>query len=208
MDRRSGHAQIRADRDWTQPLLPPQMHDLADWIRGVLFGLECGREERSCSACLAHLDVATRPPFRGPPRHPEVARGGGDRPLVVDDHFCASRSRWRGVKAALAWVAMRTSLVSSEGTRQLHSRPGGPHPSTEQSHLNQRPWAAQLARGLSLVARYEACAIAHCGPLRMLRGGPFRRGCVRTVGHAPCADERVARKHLLNGPVVWSHVLP
>ncbi|AGW40416.1 hypothetical protein O159_06970 [Leifsonia xyli subsp. cynodontis DSM 46306] len=27
---RGGHAELGADTDWSQPLLPPQMHDLAD----------------------------------------------------------------------------------------------------------------------------------------------------------------------------------
>jgi hypothetical protein len=61
----------------------------------------------------------------------------------------ATRNRWRGVKAALAWDT-RTSWSLQRLSKQLHCATGGPHPwvndSSESSHSpTQRRWAVQLA---------------------------------------------------------------
>ena len=114
---------------------------------GVRFATRCGREDRSVMPAwpIAAYRSAQRFAVGQEQLNCSAARDTG-HPWSMTRR--ATRNRWRGVKAALAWD-MRTSWSPQRLSKQLHCATGGPHPSvndsSESSHSpNQRPWAVHL----------------------------------------------------------------
>jgi hypothetical protein len=140
---RGRHAEPVGDLDGAEPLLPPQRNDLAHhWARRPVRLPVRGRGpvEHAARALFA---VAVGPLLRGAPR--DVVRSAaraGNRPWPTIRR--ASRSRARGVRAALAWVAWDTKASWWRGDSLDSStpHPGGLRLSTGQTmssqHLDQR----------------------------------------------------------------------
>lgn len=82
---RRGHPEPGADPDRPQPLLPSQMHNLANQLPRGLARTAMRPRGTILHTRFAHFDVPASPPLRGAPRHPEIGRGRSDRPAVIDD---------------------------------------------------------------------------------------------------------------------------
>ncbi|BAJ74405.1 membrane-bound serine protease [Microbacterium testaceum StLB037] len=82
---RRGHPEPGADPDRPQPLLPSQVHDLANQLPRGLARTAMRPRGTIVHTLFAHFDVPASPPLRGAPRHPEMGRRRSDRPAVIDD---------------------------------------------------------------------------------------------------------------------------
>ena len=204
--------------DRPEPLLPPQVHDLAHHRRRGAVRLVVRARGPVEHPGRTFSPVAVGPLLRGLPRHVEALGGAGRSPNPIDDQR-ASFSRARGVRAALAWVAwdMKASWVSE---RFLDS--STPHreafthlrPQTVSSQdLDQRAWASQLAlHGSRSRTTASASSRPSLGrapaarrPARPGRAAPGRRPRPARAGRgpAPGSPSRSLSSNI-NRSTVWS----
>jgi hypothetical protein len=179
VDRRWRHLEAGPDRDRGQPILPLQVHDLADPVRRRPVRHAVSAARTVTHRVGAHRGVPVGPPLSrsartrrsgGPPWRPATRRRRSDAP---------ARRRAREVRAALAWDTKTSRSSRGTSAAPLHDRRSSPvhdryrvssHP------LDQPPWAVHLgtpARPLWL-ARSWAVAVARRPrrqPLRLTRAG-------------------------------------
>ena len=111
------------DLDRSQPLLPAQMHDLANHRRR--------RSRRRAVRTRGGIDhprgpeqaIPLRPPIRGRPRHVIPLRRPSDRPPLLDDQPGQPQTGSRG--QGCVSVGHEDLQGEERLLRQLHSTPGG-----------------------------------------------------------------------------------
>ena len=93
VDRRRGHSEPARDLNWSEPLAPAQVHDLADQRLGRLAGrvgrsarpvLQVSRQDRRCRR-LELRAIAVSPALGCRPGHHEQLGGLSDRDVVLDN---------------------------------------------------------------------------------------------------------------------------
>jgi hypothetical protein len=126
VDRGRGQPGPRRDLHRAEPVLPPQVHDLADQrLRGparrpVRTRRPVGHPVR------AQLAVTISPPLSGRPRHVITFSGPGDRPLLIHDQTRQLQTGTRG--QGCVSVGHEDLQAAERFSRQLHSTPGGLRP--------------------------------------------------------------------------------
>ena len=148
---RGRHVESVGDLDRSEPLLPAQVHDLADHWCWCPVRLVTRRRGPISHAGRTLGLVAVRPLLRGLPRHVVALGGPGRRPAVVDDQTRQPQSgAWRQGSVGMGSVGhegllgVKRFLDSSTPHREAftHLR----HQIVSSHDLDQRAWASQLGQ--------------------------------------------------------------
>ena len=128
--RRGRHGEPVADLDRPEPLLPAQVHDLAGHRRRSAVRLAVRRGGTVDHPGRAFGGVAVGPLLRCAPRDVVALGRAGRRPAVIDDQAREPESgAWGQGSVGMGSVGHEGLLDGERFLRQLHSTPGGLHPS-------------------------------------------------------------------------------
>ena len=128
VDCRGRHAEAGTDLHRSEPLLPPEMDDLADHRLRGLGVLGVPGRGAVVHAGRAVLAVALGPLLSGAPRDVEELGRSSDWPSIIDDQARKPQTMARGQRSVS--VGHEGLLACEAVPRQLHFTSGGLHPST------------------------------------------------------------------------------